>query len=210
MSIIQDLYNIYDKEYARYRTRKSSHHRLLVELRHNLAFLREGLREDLAQEAIVAGLEDTQFRAVNRAGVGLARLQRRPLAATTYAGIREFERYRAWPTTRLIEVLAFPLNSAGRPLPAESPQGRFLVDKAGYLEAREYAPGRLLEVRGQLNGFRSGQVGEVQYRYPVVVSERLLLWPGDHYGHSRRASPRVNFGIGVSNHGGGVGVGIGF
>ena len=103
MSIIQDLYNIYDKEYARYRTRKSSHHRLLIEMRHNLAFLREGLREDLAQEAIVAGLEDGQFNAANRAGVNLARLQKRPLAATTYAGIREFERYRGWTTGRLID-----------------------------------------------------------------------------------------------------------
>ena len=70
--------------------------------------------------------------------------------------------------------------------------------------------GRLLEVRGQLNGFTDGRVGEAAYRYPVVISATLALWPdrpGSVFGGRQ---PRINFGIGVSNHGGGVGVGVGF
>lgn len=103
MSIIQDLYTIYDKELARYRSRKSSGSRLLIEMRHNLGFLREGLREDLAHAAIVKGLEDRQFHAACKQGLRLDGLQRKKLQAATYAGIREFERYRGWTTGRLIE-----------------------------------------------------------------------------------------------------------
>ena len=44
----------------------------------------------------------------------------------------------------------------------------------------------------------------------VVISATLALWPdrpGSVFGGRQ---PRINFGIGVSNHGGGVGVGVGF
>jgi hypothetical protein len=103
MTIIQDLYNIYDKESAKYRARRSSQSQLLKELQRNLSFLREGLGEKLPQRAIVAGLEDEQYRAVGSQGIRLNGLQRRRLARDTYAGIREFERYRDWDTTRLID-----------------------------------------------------------------------------------------------------------
>jgi hypothetical protein len=103
MTIIQDLYNIYDKESAKYRARRSSQGSLLRELQRNLAFLREGLGERLPQAAIVAGLEDGQFRAAADQGVRLDALQKKPLGRDTYAGIREFERYRGWETARLID-----------------------------------------------------------------------------------------------------------
>jgi len=103
MTIVQDLYNIYDKESAKYRSRRSSHDQLLRELRHNLAFLREGLRERLAPATVIAGLEDEQYREAGKQGVGLGSMQRRRLARATYAGIREFERYRDWDTARLID-----------------------------------------------------------------------------------------------------------
>ena len=45
MSIIQGLHNIYDKEHAKLRAQRTSTGRLLVGIRQNLAFLREGLRE---------------------------------------------------------------------------------------------------------------------------------------------------------------------
>jgi len=102
MSIIQDLYNVYDKEHAKLRAQRSSTNRLLIEIRQNLAFLREGLREGLPQAAIVNALEDAEYRAAGKQGTKLAALQRRPLAASTYAGVREFDRYRGWDTERLI------------------------------------------------------------------------------------------------------------
>lgn len=103
MTIIQDLYNIYDREHAKYRADRSSKGRLLTEMRHNLAFLREGLREGMPQRVIIAGLEDVEFRAATHQGTRLGALQKKTLAPTTYAGIREFDRYKGWDTARLIE-----------------------------------------------------------------------------------------------------------
>lgn len=108
----------------------------------------------------------------------------------------------------LVEVLARPLADNGRPLAERNAQGRFLVEQAGFLEPREYAPGRLLEVHGRLEGFANGRVGDAPYRFPIVLAERLNLWARP--AGTVSTSPRVNFGVGVSNHGGGVGVGIGF
>jgi hypothetical protein len=102
MSIVQDLYNIYDKEQAKHRAHKSSTNRLLIEIRQNLAFLREGLREGLPQQAIIAALEDAQYRAACKQGTNLGALQKKKLASATYAGIREFDRYEGWDTARLI------------------------------------------------------------------------------------------------------------
>ncbi|NNJ93818.1 MAG: hypothetical protein HKP57_03635 [Halobacteria archaeon] len=103
MSIIQDLYNIYDKELSRYRAKKSSQNRLLIEMRQNLAFLREGLREGLSHAAIIAALENVEYRAAHKAGTNLASLQKKNLSRATYGGIREFDRYLGWDSERLID-----------------------------------------------------------------------------------------------------------
>ncbi len=109
-----------------------------------------------------------------------------------------------------IEVLYLPLDRRGRPEPARRTQGRFIVVQAGFLDPHEYATDRLLEVEGHLSGFFSGEVGDAAYRYPVVRADRLALWPDAETEQGRLSSPRVNIGIGASNHGGGIGVGIGF
>lgn len=114
----------------------------------------------------------------------------------------------------LVEVLALPLDADGEPRSDERPLGRFIVDKQGFLEPHEYTRGRLLEVRGQLNGFTDGKVGDSAYRYPVVVSERLKLW-GDAPGRGTSDGPQIrpSIGVGVGSGGrswGGVGIGIGF
>jgi outer membrane lipoprotein len=110
----------------------------------------------------------------------------------------------------LIEVLGLPLDRSGRPRPQDAPQGRFLIEQAGFLDPHEYAADRLLAVEGRLDGFARGAVGEASYRYPVVLGEKLMLWPARGAEAQRGTAPRINFGVGVSNHGGGVGVGIGF
>lgn len=109
-----------------------------------------------------------------------------------------------------IEVLALPLDGSGRPQTDEPAEGRFVVERSGFLEPQEYAVNRLLEVRGQLNGFVRGKVGEAVYRYPVVLGDQLVLWPESSPPAAASGSPRINFGVGVSNHGGGVGLGVGF
>lgn len=105
MTIIQDLYNIYDKEQSKYRARRSSQNRLQIELQHNLAFLREGLREGLPARKLIEGLDTGQFADAGRQGLDLNRLQKRRLAQETYGGIREFARYRGWSTVRLVETV---------------------------------------------------------------------------------------------------------
>lgn len=111
------------------------------------------------------------------------------------------------PDRTRIELMALPLSRTGRPLTDQPPLGRFVVEREGFLDPYEYAPNRLLEVRGQLGGFIEGRVGQATYRYPLVTGDRLVLWPRDPHN---AVSPRINFGIGTGSYGGGVGVGIGF
>lgn len=109
-----------------------------------------------------------------------------------------------------IEVLAFPLSGVGEPLVNRKAQGRFIVEQPGFLEPREYAPDRRIEVRGVVAGFETGSVGDAPYRYPLVAGEQVKLWPEPSPGVYDRGQPRVNFGFGFGSYGSGAGIGIGF
>ena len=111
----------------------------------------------------------------------------------------------------LVEVLAFPLDSSGRPQVDEPPRGRFIVERGGFLEPREYARDRLIEVRGSLTGFTDGRVGDAAYRYPVVLGDTLRLWevPRSSYGGTPRVRPRIGIGIGSGSSGTRVGGSLG-
>ena len=94
-----------------------------------------------------------------------------------------------------LEVLAYPRRSNGDPDLDSAPLGRFVASYPGYLEPLDYAPGRLLSVRGRLAGSETGRAGEAQYQYPLVEAVQLqLLTP------SSRSEPRVFFGIGVGSY----------
>jgi len=111
-----------------------------------------------------------------------------------------------------LEVLAFPLSSAGRPDPTATPQGRFLAVRGGFLEPADYAPGRLVTVSGVVGPAREGTVGEARYLYPTISAEVLRLWDLEPPGYSGPV-PFGTIGIGVGSggwRGGGVGIGIGF
>lgn len=102
MTIIQDLYHIFDTEYARHLDRRSSKNLLVMELRQNLAFLRAGLAERLEGSTIIAGLEEGQYRRANEKGTHLDSIQKKCLARRTYGGVKEFEKYHGWSTGQLI------------------------------------------------------------------------------------------------------------
>lgn len=102
MSIIQDLYHIFDNEYARYLARRSTNNRLQLELRQNLAYLREGLAGNVNVAVLIAGLEERQYRQATEAGANLNGLRRQRLARATYGGVKEFDKYRGWSTERLV------------------------------------------------------------------------------------------------------------
>jgi outer membrane lipoprotein len=111
--------------------------------------------------------------------------------------------------TRL-EVLAFPLASDGEPLVTEAPQGRFIVERPGFLEPHDYAPDRRVEVRGRVAGTEVGEVGDASYRYPVVRGDQVTLWPDLSSEPVPERRPRINFGFGFGSGGSGAGIGIGF
>ena len=94
-----------------------------------------------------------------------------------------------------IELLAYPLDSRQRPMVGEPSLGRFLVERAGYLEPVDYAPGRLLTVTGRLLKRVRGKVGGAPYNYPLVEADELYLWPLPSEGLSWRG---IHFGIGIS------------
>jgi outer membrane lipoprotein len=109
-----------------------------------------------------------------------------------------------------IEVLAFPLDSDGRQRVDTTAQGRFILERAGYLEPADYAAGRQVTAVGTVTGTLADKVGEADYTYPMISARQLYLWsPERSYGGSSSF-----FGIGVGSGGGswgsGVGVGIGF
>jgi outer membrane lipoprotein len=112
--------------------------------------------------------------------------------------------------TTELQILAYPLESSGRPDVEASPQGRFIAQQAGYLETADYAKGRQVTVTGNFSQVRTGEVGASPYEFPLLVADEIVLWPKQQ---TRKTKPRVNFGFGVGSGGrswGGVGIGIGF
>jgi len=109
-----------------------------------------------------------------------------------------------------IEVLAYPLDSNGRPDTDGTAQGRFILERSGYLEPASYASGRQVTVVGTLAGTRNGRVGEADYVYPVVTATQLHLWPVERGFGGNSTIFGIGVGGGSGGSGGGVGVGFGF
>lgn len=93
-----------------------------------------------------------------------------------------------------LEVVGHPLRRWQKPAINDAPQGRFLVRVPGYLETAQYAPGRLVTVRGRIEELKPGRIGESGYTYPVVATEQVYLWPKEELVSDE---PRLHFGIGV-------------
>lgn len=76
----------------------------------------------------------------------------------------------------LVEVLAKPLDSQGRPLIGPSAEGRFLARIAGFLDPLVFRSEREITLGGKLAGSRTRAVGEYPYRYPLVDVDTWHLW----------------------------------
>jgi len=103
MSIIQDCYNIYDKEYGKRLQRRFMKNAVEMEIAGNLAFIREAVQAGMSSGKIVAGLENEQFLTAHAAGMDFNGIQRSRLSTKTFFGINEFKRYAGWSTERLIK-----------------------------------------------------------------------------------------------------------
>ena len=102
MTIIQELYHIFDREQGKYMARRSSKSLVVLELSQNLALIREALADNLPGHVIIDGLEDSRYRKAIEAGINLDEIRRQALVKRTCAGIREFEKYHGWSTGKLI------------------------------------------------------------------------------------------------------------
>lgn len=110
-----------------------------------------------------------------------------------------------------IEMLAYPLDSAQRPvLGKDRGTGRFIAMLPGYVEPLNYPPGSPVTVRGQIDGVRSGAVGNAPYVFPLVTVQQHHLWTAEEM---RKGHTHVSFGMGVGfgsggASGGAIGVGV--
>lgn len=76
----------------------------------------------------------------------------------------------------LVEVVARPLQSSGRPRSDTDSDGRFLVVIDEFLDPAVYEKGRLITVLGNLDGVENRKVGDYDYPYPVVRARGHELW----------------------------------
>lgn len=75
-----------------------------------------------------------------------------------------------------IEVLERPLERE-EPLITDRSAGRFLIRSTEFLDPVVYEVGRRVTVVGTVAGVVERRIDDVTYRYPVVESRRLELWP---------------------------------
>ncbi len=87
----------------------------------------------------------------------------------------------------LVQVLFYPLNSYGRPMLDEQPEGRFVVKSTKFLDPLIYAKNSEITVAGTLNGSTDSTVGKKVMSVPLVVATTLYLWPdynsNNYYGY---------------------------
>ncbi len=89
-----------------------------------------------------------------------------------------------------IEVLERPLSSTGKPLDTDESRGRFMIRYDGYLDPAIYSKGKALTVVGALSGTIPGKIGEMEYKYPLIISKNIYL-------SERTRDIPVRFGIGI-------------
>jgi len=82
--------------------------------------------------------------------------------------------------TTLIEVFQMPLGWRGEPKETLSSDGRFLILVEKYLDPYIYQKGRKITVAGEILGEKIKPLGEMGYKYPLLLSKQIYLWE-DYY-----------------------------
>ncbi|MFO0751718.1 MAG: Slp family lipoprotein [Thermodesulfovibrionales bacterium] len=90
-----------------------------------------------------------------------------------------------------VEVLEQPLDSRERPGSGRDVSfGRFIAFYPEYLDPVIYMKGKLVTVAGEVMGSKTGLIGEMEYRYPLIRSREIHLF--------RPAGPSpLHLGIGI-------------
>jgi outer membrane lipoprotein len=83
--------------------------------------------------------------------------------------------------TSLIEVFQRPLGWRGEPKLTQSSDGRFLALAEKYLDPYLFRKGRKVTVAGKILGAKTRPLGEMDYRYPLLLGEQIYLWEEYYY-----------------------------
>lgn len=89
-----------------------------------------------------------------------------------------------------IELLQHPLARNDRPIRESASEGRFLIRHEGFLDPVVYGRGRELTLVGEVRGRETRKLDEVDYTYPVVSDQQLVLWGPE-------PESTFHFGVGV-------------
>jgi outer membrane lipoprotein len=88
--------------------------------------------------------------------------------------------------TTLIEIFQLPLSRRGEPNETYPSGGRFLILTEKYLDSYLFRRGRKITVAGEILGEEFRELGEMDYRYPLLSGKQIYLWreyyyPGPYY-----------------------------
>jgi outer membrane lipoprotein len=89
------------------------------------------------------------------------------------------------------EVLQKPLNWRNVPRDVDQLEGRFLVVSDGFFDGAIYRRGEMITVVGEVLGIRSQVRGEIDYRYPLISMDNLVLWEKPGTGPGIRIGIRI-------------------
>ena len=81
----------------------------------------------------------------------------------------------------LIEVFQRPLDGRGEPKETLASEGRFLILAEKYLDPYLYRKGKKLTVAGEILGEEMKPLGNMDYRYPLLLSKQIYLWEYYYY-----------------------------
>ncbi len=83
--------------------------------------------------------------------------------------------------TTHIEVFQRHLNWRGEPKIKLLSEGRFLILVEKYLDPYIFKEGKKITVAGEIQGEKIKPVGEMDYRYPLLLSKEIHLWEDYYY-----------------------------
>jgi outer membrane lipoprotein len=83
--------------------------------------------------------------------------------------------------TTQIEVFQRPLGWRGEPKEMTASDGRFLVLVDNYADPYVFRRGKKITVAGEITGEKIKPLGQMDYRYPLVSTKQIYLWPEYDY-----------------------------
>lgn len=81
------------------------------------------------------------------------------------------------PEQTELEIVQKNLDASGEPETTDTSYGRFLVIADRFLDPLIYKKDRKITVAGEVTGSEVRKLDTLEYRYPVIKSLELKLWP---------------------------------